>query len=115
MTDGDPTVGLEHGSHLEGPASPSLARVVEAPAPVHTEMRMNRDLAVGAHEEVLASCDDLADDLSAQVDGREARDAEVCPREALARECLVQMHRRREHGVAFCHPDIIRNRSPNDE
>ena len=114
MPDGDPTVGLEDGPYLEGPASPSLARVVEAPAAVHTEMRMDRDLAVRAHEEVLASRDDLGHDLSAQVGGREARDADVRAREALTRKCLVQTCGRREHRVAFCHPDIIRNRSADD-
>ena len=64
---------------------------------------MDRAVAVGADEQVLAARDDLADDLPGQVRGREARHAEVRPREHPAGKRAVHARRRREHRVAFCH------------
>jgi hypothetical protein len=71
-------------------------------------------LSVRAHEEVLASRHDLADGPAGQIRGREAGNAEVRPCEDPSRERLVHPCRGREHGVAFCHPDIIRDRSGTD-
>jgi hypothetical protein len=76
---------------------------------------MDGDLTVRAHEKMLASRHDLADGLAGEVGGRETGDAEVRPREYPSRQRLVHPGRGREHGVTFCHTDIIRNPVANRE
>ncbi len=111
MADRDPVLGLEHASDLDGASPPPFAGFVQPPRPVHAEVRMDRDVAVGADEQVLAARSDLADDLPGQVRGREARHTEVRSREHPTGERVVHARRRREHRVAFCHLDIIRDRA----
>ena len=111
MADRDPVLGLEHASDLEGASAPPFAGFVQPPRAVHAEVRVDRDCrrrcgragACRAETTSRTTCPE-------QIRGREARHAEVRSREHPTGERVVHARRRREHRVAFCHLDIIRDR-----
>jgi len=75
MADRDPVLGEEHGAHLERPTPPSLAELVEAPGPVHPQVRVHGEAAIRAQQEMLAARSDRQDALPRKVGCREARHA----------------------------------------
>ncbi|MCT7363974.1 hypothetical protein A7G45_14275 [Mycolicibacterium llatzerense] len=75
---------------------------VDLPLALHLEVRVDAGPG-GADEQVLAAAEHFVDLLSAEVDGRELRDANVAARQRLSLQCLAEHCCGMPDGVAFGH------------
>lgn len=112
ITDAIPLLGAEHRAYGEGrTAPPRLARSVNAPAAIHSEMAAQR-VAIGEPEQhVLAAGNHLGDRVAGQVQGGQFRNAEFPPNKLFPGQCPVHPPGREPHGVTFGH---VRHSFPNE-
>ncbi|GAA3042103.1 hypothetical protein GCM10020000_21260 [Streptomyces olivoverticillatus] len=101
------------GGGQEGPdlmlraAALPLTGGVDPPGAVHPEVRVERQPALDAGQQVLAARHDLGDGAAAEIDGGELGHPQVTADERLSRERTVKVARGAPDGVSFGHEASI--------
>ena len=93
---------------LSAGALPALPRSIDVPAPGHSHVRSQDQLAAQVHQQVFASRSDLLDDTAGDrrvfIDAVQLRKDRLEVAHSLARERLVQRTRGTKDGIALRHP-----------